>query len=857
MSVAGRGSAARGRRTREILGAERVVEREHRHAMRHFGEAAGRRAADRAGSANRAGPGRETRLDRRVAPAQRVVFGVGDLRRVVRRDRRGRRRDLGASRASSAAASALRSARRALVWAPGEGAAPDPAMGRPPPQFSSAEMPCFGLAWLTAAPNRLSAAARAASVTVSPASMRAISSRRAAAVERFDAGFGAAAPAISLATRRCAAPRAATCGLWVTSSTCTRSRHPRQPLAHRGGGGAADAGIDLVEHQRRHRRAAGQHHLQRQHQPRQFAARGDPRQRPGLLAGIGGDQEAHRVGAARPPGGLRQWRDVGDEAGAVQPQRRQFPGDRPVQLARRLARAPPTARRRPRRRRPAPPPPPPAALPTRPRRFPAPPAGRAACPAGPGSSATATLVLAGGGAQGEQPLLGLLQRARVGLGRLGQPGEQRFRLGQRFLGPFQRGQRRRRPGCAVRGRGSRCSARAAARSAAAGPGLRRSRGASSARAAAIASARLLALLQRAAARPPARSSSPASGRRGRSSSTAWRSQSSSRCAASDGFPAPRPGAPTASRQARQRGATASRSGGGTPKASSSAAWPDGIGEAHLVVLALHLHQQRADAAQQRRAHRLVVDEGAASGRRAPARGAARSRPRRRCPARPAARRPGGPGGGANTAATLACSAPARTSPASARAPRARPRLSSRIDLPAPVSPVSTVRPAPKQIQPLDQHHIADRERGEHAAPAGHGAAQKSEPKVRLKKPGLRRPAVPGSPVAFAARRHQWLVAVLVPFAARVVVAEHRGGLARLVGQAEHQVDLGQPVQRLGHVVGGLVVVHHALEPADRGGVQVLLLVEAADLHLLAGEVVAGEVDLQPRVAAHRRCRGSG
>ena len=56
------------------------------------------------------------------------------------------------------------------------------------------------------------------------------------------------------------------------------------------------------------------------------------------------------------------------------------------------------------------------------------------------------------------------------------------------------------------------------------------------------------------------------------------------------------------------------------------------------------------------------------------------------------------------------------------------------------------------------------------------------------------------------------------------------------------------MQRLRHVVGGLVVVHHALEPADRRLVQMLALVPAADLHFLAGEVVAAEIDLQARVA---------
>ena len=126
------------------------------------------------------------------------------------------------------------------------------------------------------------------------------------------------------------------------------------------------------------------------------------------------------------------------------------------------------------------------------------------------------------------------------------------------------------------------------------------------------------------------------------------------------------------------------------------------------------------------------------------------------------------------------------------------------------------------------------------------------PAAGLRRPSSRRGAAkPGRSrrrPAAAAPSDQQGVAVLVPGAAGVVVAEHGGGLPRLLRQAERQVDLGQPVQRLGHVVGGLVILDHALEPADRRAVQLLALVEAADIHLLAGQMVAAEVDLQPRVA---------
>src|SRR5690606_23841898 len=53
---------------------------------------------------------------------------------------------------------------------------------------------------------------------------------------------------------------------------------------------------------------------------------------------------------------------------------------------------------------------------------------------------------------------------------------------------------------------------------------------------------------------------------------------------------------------------------------------------------------------------------------------------------------GEPGGTANAACTVAASAPVRTASRLARFPKARPRASMTMDLPAPVSPVSAHRP---------------------------------------------------------------------------------------------------------------------------------------------------------------------
>ena len=63
--------------------AEGVVERQHRHRVTHFGEAARRRRADLARQAVQGAEIRKFRLDRVVAPPQRVVFRVGHGRRVL------------------------------------------------------------------------------------------------------------------------------------------------------------------------------------------------------------------------------------------------------------------------------------------------------------------------------------------------------------------------------------------------------------------------------------------------------------------------------------------------------------------------------------------------------------------------------------------------------------------------------------------------------------------------------------------------------------------------------------------------------------------------------------------------------
>ena len=60
---------------------------------------------------------------------------------------------------------------------------------------------------------------------------------------------------------------------------------------------ATNAGIDLVEHHRRHRVQSQGRHFDGQRYPRQFAARGDLAQGPWRLAGVGRDQELDTLAA--------------------------------------------------------------------------------------------------------------------------------------------------------------------------------------------------------------------------------------------------------------------------------------------------------------------------------------------------------------------------------------------------------------------------------------------------------------------------------------------------------------------------------------------------------------------------------
>ena len=157
---------------------------------------------------------------------------------------------------------------------------------------------------------RLAAAARAASVTVAPASMRAISSRR-------SAGASGTAATVARPRRTRLLDPPVMVGARRDLRRMGHDQHldglaePREALADRIRGGAADAAVDLVEHQARRRADLGQHDLERQHQAGELAAGGDLAERPRLLAGIGRDLERDPLGALARPVGLGQRRSGG------------------------------------------------------------------------------------------------------------------------------------------------------------------------------------------------------------------------------------------------------------------------------------------------------------------------------------------------------------------------------------------------------------------------------------------------------------------------------------------------------------------------------------------------------------------
>ena len=101
----------------------------------------------------------------------------------------------------------------------------------------------------------------------------------------------------------------------------------RQAVADRRRGGAAHAGIDLVENQRARAPDLGQRDPEREHEPRQLAAGGDAPDGAERRAGIGRDLELHAFGAIGPPIAIGSGVEAGAKLGTVELEGRELGRD--------------------------------------------------------------------------------------------------------------------------------------------------------------------------------------------------------------------------------------------------------------------------------------------------------------------------------------------------------------------------------------------------------------------------------------------------------------------------------------------------------------------------------------------------
>src|SRR5215210_1736067 len=195
---------------------------------------------------------------------------------------------------------------------------------------------------------------------------------------------------------------------------------------------------------------------------------------------------------------------------------------------------------------------------------------------------------------------------------------------------------------------------------------------------------------------------------------------------------------------------------------------------------------------------------------------------------------GWPLGTSNTAVTWPCSRPWRTRPASPRPPSASAKASSRIDLPAPVSPVSTARPRENSISSRSIRTMSRIERRASMRDRFLPETQFFEGfgdigaliLARLETAGLYK-----------------IIGVLVPATIRKVVAKYGSGGLRLADDADRHIGLSEPGQRFLDVARGLILGDHGLEAVDSGSVVALFHVIAADVHFAARELVASAFEL--------------
>src|SRR5258705_181021 len=165
------------------------------------------------------------------------------------------------------------------------------------------------------------------------------------------------------------------------------------------------------------------------------------------------------------------------------------------------------------------------------------------------------------------------------------------------------------------------------------------------------------------------------------------------------------------------------------------------------------------------------------------------------------------------------------------------KASSRMDLPARVSPVSTARPRENSISSRSirtmsriDRRASMRSKFLTATYIGQGTETHllegpgnigTLVLARLETAGLYK-----------------IIGVLVPAAVGKIVPEHGGCGLRLADDADRHIGLGQPGQRFLDMPRGLVLGDHGLEAVDCGGVVALFHVIAADSPFPTGALIA-------------------
>src|ERR1700674_3064286 len=195
---------------------------------------------------------------------------------------------------------------------------------------------------------------------------------------------------------------------------------------------------------------------------------------------------------------------------------------------------------------------------------------------------------------------------------------------------------------------------------------------------------------------------------------------------------------------------------------------------------------------------------------------------------------GWPFGTSNTAVTCPCSTPWRTRPESPRPPSASANASRRMDLPAPVSPVSTASPRENSISSRSIRTMSRIERRASMRNKFLTETQFLEGLGNIGALVLARLETAGP---------YKIIGVLVPGTVGKIMPEHGGGGLCLADNADRHIGLGEPGQRFLDMPRGLVLGHHGLETIDRGGVIAFLHVIAADIHFAARELVARAFEL--------------